>query len=384
VPGLYSIQLFDAGNTKLADYPFTPRPATSDAPNWLHFTQVVTYVANTAQVRIVRLADSGVLATQTISAHAPTVSNVALAGAPNPVTGTVTLNWDASDADGDPLTFDIYYSRDGGATMQPVAVGGSGNNTPVDTTHLGGSGTAILRVVANDGVNTGQADSAPFTMANKPPQPQILAPADGAHRHWGQLVNFSGEARDAQDIGVDPSHLAWRDQAGALGTGATLSISDLPVGTDVITLTATDSLNQKASTSITVVVDDDLSLPGPTVSVGPDQFDWAFTSTVSVSQTAGLTLDNVGGGVLNWTATADVPWLKLDVSSGTAPASITLTADPSGLANNAVYNGHVFINVPANGGNPAQQIAVPVSAEVGVDISHPPTVLRLYLPVAER
>jgi len=386
VPGPdYSIELFSAGNNLLASYPFTPQPATSDAPNWLPFTEVVTDVANTAQLRIVRLADNATLASQNIPAHAPTVGNVQLVGAPNPVTGVVTLSWTSGDVDGNPLTFDIWYSRDGGATVQQVKVGVSGNSTAIDTSHLGGGGTAILRVIASDGVNTAQADSAPFTMASKPPQPMILAPADGTQRHYGQLVNFSGAALDAQDGNVDPARLAWSDQKGALGTGALLSVSDLPVGMDVITLTATDSANQKATASITVVVDDNLDLPGPTLSVGPQQFGWSFATSADPTQTDTLTLDNVGGGSLSWTATTDASWLKLDITSGTAPSQITLTANPAGIPNNTVHDRHVFINVPAGGGSPAEQISVPVEIAVGVSPGElPGGDSFLYLPFISR
>ena len=82
----------------------------------LSFGQVVTFETGTAQVQIVEVSSGDVLATQEVSANAPTVSGVALQGAPSPVTGTVTLAWNASDADGDPLLFDIHYSGDGGAT----------------------------------------------------------------------------------------------------------------------------------------------------------------------------------------------------------------------------------------------------------------------------
>src|SRR5262249_49143936 len=164
-----------------------------------------------------------------------------------------------------------------------------------------------------DGVNTGHGDTAPFVMASKPPQPLILSPADGTHRHYGQLVNFSGEAADAQDGSVAPAKLVWSDQKGSLGTGALLSVSNLPVGTDLTPLTATNSLNVKAATSITVIVDDDLSLPGPTLSAGPQQFFWSFASSASPTQTDVLTLDNVGGGALNWTASTDASWLTLSL-----------------------------------------------------------------------
>ncbi len=105
--------------------------------------QIVNFVPGTRQVRILRLSDGATLATALISPNAPTVSNVALQGAPDPVTGTVTLTWNASDADNDALTFDVFYSKDGGATLQPVKTGVIGNATTVDSSTLGG-GAAIF------------------------------------------------------------------------------------------------------------------------------------------------------------------------------------------------------------------------------------------------
>ena len=383
VAGPYSLELYDAGNHQLASYPFTPLTATVDAPNLQPFNQVVNFVAGSAQLRVVRLADSAVLATQAIPPHSPTLSNVMLVGAPNPVAGTVTLQWTAGDADGNPLTFDIYYSRDGGASTQPLQLGVSGSSAQLDTSPLAGSSNALFRVIASDGVNTAQADSPTFSMANKPPQPEILTPGDGAHYHWGQLVNFSGDATDAQDGYVSPSKLSWSDQAGALGNGALLSVSDLPVGSDVITLTATDSASQKASMSITVIVDDDLDLPGPILSIGPQQFGFSFTSSDSPAQTDQLTLDNVGGGSLSWTASTDASWLKLDVTSGTTPGQINLTADPTGMATGTERTGHLFLN--AVGVSPAQQVVVPVKLDVGVSTSAPPPPpLLVYLPLGMR
>ena len=61
---------------------------------------VVNFEPGTRMVQIVRNADNLVLGSQAVSANPPSVSNVALQGAPNPVTGVVTLGWTASDPDG--------------------------------------------------------------------------------------------------------------------------------------------------------------------------------------------------------------------------------------------------------------------------------------------
>lgn len=384
VAGGYSIQLLNGSNSLLANYAFTPE-VIDEAPDLLGFTQVVTFTAGTAQVRLVRNSDNMVLTVAPVSAHAPTVSNVALQGAPNPVTGTVTLGWIANDQDGNALTFDVFYSRDGGATLQPLAVNVGGQSMQLDTARLGG-GTAILRVVASDGVNTARADSAPFTVANKPPLPRILTPNDGLHIHYGQLVNLSGEAEDAQDGGVSGIGLAWSYQNGMLGTGPLLSVDDLPVGPNLITLTATNSLGLSAAVSLTVTVDDDLIPPGPTLAAGPTQFAWSFPEDATTPMTETLNINNAGGGTLNWTATSDVPWLTLNTTSGTAPASLTLTAQPSGIPNGSALSGYLTLTSSAVGNQPTQTIIVPVGLTVGFSFTHPDDYqpVYLYLPLIRR
>jgi hypothetical protein len=61
----------------------------------------------------------------------------------------------------------------------------------------------------------------------------------------------------------------WSSVLGTLGTGPLPSQSLLPPGTDVITLTATNSVGLSASTGITVYVDDSIDPDGPTMQVSP-------------------------------------------------------------------------------------------------------------------
>jgi hypothetical protein len=387
IPGDYSIRLFNAANAQLADYPFTPASDSSENQiGALGFSQVVSFVAGTRQVKIIRLSDGKVLTSTAISANPPVVSNVALLGAPNPVAGTVTLGWSASDPDGDSLTFDIFYSRDGGATWQPVRSGVAAPSVTIDSAQLGGSGNAILRVVASDGANTGQADSAPFTVAAKPPTPMILTPGNGTHIHYGQLVNFSGAAIDLQDGGVTGAGLVWSTPAGTLGTGEQISSTSLPVGANVITLTATNSASLSASTTVTVIVDDDLGQPGPTLSAGPTQFDWQFDAGATAAQSQILHVGNAGSGAASWTASTDAAWLTIAPTSGTTPGDVTLTVDPTKLTDGSYLSAMLTLTLSAGTGTTAQVLHIPVSASKGFSFINPrPAVLgATYLPLIRR
>jgi hypothetical protein len=314
------------------------------------------------------------------------VSNVALQSPPNPVAGTVTLSWLASDLDGDPLTFDVLFANNVYTT--PLLFGISGSQATINTSHFGG-GPGRFRVTASDGVQTGQADSPSYTFANKPPEPHIDDPGNGQSFHWGQLVALLGEANDPQGVGISDNHLVWTDQRGhVLGTGSTVYTTSLPVGTDVITLTATNNLNLSAATHITVTVDDDLKPLGPTLSVAPSQVNWQVAPGTLASQTSQLAIANVGSGSVNWTASSDQSWLTLNALSGGAPFTLTVSANPAGMINGQVRTAHITLTKPADSNGPEQDIVVPVQLAMG-DIESAPvgvTVLNrhVYLPLIKR
>jgi hypothetical protein len=387
VPGEYSLRLLDVSDVQLASYSFTPLDYGD--VGLLSFGQVVNFMPGTRKIQLVRNAGNAVLATQLVSPNPPVVSNVALVGAPNPVNGVVTLDWSATDADDDLLIFDIAYSRDNGATFQPVKLNVSSTSTQINTAELGGSGEAILRVTASDGVNSGYADSPPFVMADKPPQPYILTPANNIQVHYGQVVNFSGLALDVQDGLVAAAGLAWKDAGNnTLGSGPTLSKDDLPVGTNLITLEATNSVGQTASTTVTVFVDDDLNLPGPTLTVGPTQVGWQVNAGETLQQSAPLTIGNAGSGSLDWTASEASPWLSLSINGGTVPdggdpSSLTLYADPTGLTPGLTYAALVTIVKPASGDSPEQNVNIPVSLSIG-DVWNVNPAQKIYLPIMIR
>ena len=393
VDGDYAIQLTD-GSATLATYPFTPDDAHD--LHALSFAHVVTTVAGTTQINIVRVADGVVLASKALSPNAPAISNVALQNAPDPVSGTVTLAWTASDADaGDQnaLMFDVFYSRDAGATVQPVRLGITGTSTALDTSTLPG-GAGHFQVVATDGTRTASANSAPITLAAKPPLPRILSPEADAHKVYGQLINFSGEGLDWQDGSVSDANLVWTTQRGPLGTGRLFSVEALAAGINVITLTATNSAGLTASTRITVFVDDDLSDIGSTLMASPDSFAFTFGGNAEVAQTQTLQVVNVAGTGMEWSATSNVPWLTLSAASGNADRSdVVLTANPAGLANGD-YTGQITLTNTSS--TPAQVVVVPVSLSINnnaynpVNFSNnngnpnPPGNLKLYMPTLQR
>jgi hypothetical protein len=376
-PGQYSIRLLSRSGAVLASYPFTPE-AVEDASELLSFYQVVNAVPGAAAVQIVRLADAAVLDSYPLSANPPTISGVTLVNAPNPVIGTVTLSWKAGDPDGGALSFDLSYSRDGGLTFMPLRFGVKGSSAQVDTGPLGGSTSAVFRVTASDGANLASANSAPFAMASKPPVVRILNPQDGLHIQHGQIINLEAEADDPQD-GSEVTY-SWKTQGGTFGSGDRVTVGILAMGANTITVTATNSHGQSASDSIKVYVGDDLKLPGPTLSAGPSRLSFHAGAGSSTKQSAEISIANTGSGQLNWSASTDAAWLSLKPASGSAPATLIATVNPSGLKAGRTYTANVTIRSTATGNS----VTIPVALSIGDVWTAPAIRWRLFLPLVAR
>jgi hypothetical protein len=100
----------------------------------------------------------GVLDTLSLSSNAPQVTITSPhEGDSVPISpaGTVTVNWNGSDADGDPLLYSILFTADGGHTWIPVAV--EQTATTWDVPVYGGSNYEV-KVVATDGLKTSSSE----------------------------------------------------------------------------------------------------------------------------------------------------------------------------------------------------------------------------------
>ena len=173
-------------------------------------------------------------------------------------TGPFNLQWQASDEDGGPLTYMLQYSTDGGVTWRPLSGVLSTQSATVDPAYLGGTTQGKFRVLASDGVNTGVGTSGGvFTVADKVPVVRIGSPAASAHYVPGQPVALIGQAMDVEDGSLTGEALQWTSSlSGALGAGEMLHVTDLPVGTHTITLTAADHGGHRVAASVTILVAD--------------------------------------------------------------------------------------------------------------------------------
>ena len=348
-PGDWNIVLVGASNNDLASYPFAPDELTDheNASRMAVIAEVVPWTDGTARVEI--RYQGNVVASRTASSSAPGVT------LDSPTEGTIQpgafqVSWTGSDPDGDPLTYSLLYSNNGGAVWQTLATNLTAASILLNTDQLPG-GAGLLRVVASDGFFTGQATSGALTMPLHAPTAQILLPIEHQSFFASQQVTFQGSGYDLEDETLSDSAFEWfSDVDGALGSGATLSTSELSTATHMITLKVSDSSGASTEAQIMIHIVDEgavepanLQVSSTGSSVLAAFGDQPTQHTLSVRSSSDSEVD--------WQASEDLPWLSLDTSAGTTPMDITLTIDPAGLSL-GVYTGKISFSSTQAGNSP--------------------------------
>lgn len=91
-----------------------------------------------------------------------------------------TITWTASDPDGDPLTYTVEYSSNGGSTWTTLASGISTTSYVWNTAALPSGSNYLVKVIATDGeLSAEDVSDGPFTIDNTPPMVYWVSPNDG-------------------------------------------------------------------------------------------------------------------------------------------------------------------------------------------------------------
>lgn len=329
VPGDYEIVLRDAGGNELARHPFTPliyesgpAPGATGETSTVAVNELVPFAGGTEQVDVE--GPSGLLAQVTAGANPPDVTLLSPNGGEVIDDESVTVSWEASDPDGDPLASFVQYSPDNGVTWEMLALSVSGTSVQIDTENLDGSDQALFRVLTSDGLHTAyDVSDATFTVPNGAPEVTIISPDGGGVTavSAGQTLALVGDAYDADGGSLESAQLTWLSNLdGVLGDGDRLSVTDLSVGTHTITLQAGDGAGAVITDAVEVdVVADITGLPP-----APDSL-VAGPSLIAIEPGAGVFSATVSVGNQNpanaiaWNAAADQPWVQLNAMSGMTP-----------------------------------------------------------------
>ncbi|RME42185.1 MAG: hypothetical protein D6791_18330 [Chloroflexi bacterium] len=217
---------------------------------------VLPFPGGTHWVRV-REGDT-VVAEREVSAHVPQVQVLWPNGGEQIQVGSV-LRWSGSDADGDDLTYTLLYSPDAGNTWRALALDVTDTEMTVDEALLDdmvGSRQALLKVLASDGVNTGQdVSDGTFSAPGSAPKPLILNPRNGTVRAPGEPVLLMGVALDMEEGTIRDERLRWySDRDGFLGSGRKLKVSNLSAGRHRITLRVQDADGMTGETSVTLYI----------------------------------------------------------------------------------------------------------------------------------
>ena len=165
------------------------------------------------------------------------------------------VTWASLDADGDPLTYSVHYSPDGGQTWRLLTLDLDVRSFTLPA-RLPGSGAALLRVTAHDGFWTASDETdTTFTVADSAPRAIILNP-DGSTVPVGATVSLTGIGTDLEQGPITtPASFAWTsDRDGALGAGPEIQTRKLSRGVHRIVLTVNDDNGHTGRASILLYV----------------------------------------------------------------------------------------------------------------------------------
>jgi len=202
-----------------------------------------------------------VLDQRAASAHPPTVTLLAPNGGEN-WSGTQTARWKGNDDDGDPLTFALLYSRDGGASWVPLTTGLTETSFGLDTAALAGGDRCLVKVRATDGFHTAEdVSDGFFSVPLRSPTAIITLPAPGVTFTVSDTLTLLGAGYDPEDGPLPDAALAWYDGPAFLGNGRQFSVGPLALGLHALTLRAADSDGNVATDTRTVQVGLPVYLP---------------------------------------------------------------------------------------------------------------------------
>jgi len=146
-----------------------------------------------------------VLFEQSIPGRAPRVQNIRVRCDGK----RVAVNWTTKIPRGRRPWFQIWYVDDAGNEYLVTEKRGRSSVT-FGLDELPGSKKARVRVVASDGVRSGEELSKPFVVPEKAPVAQILSPLDGEQLPPDQPLTLMGNLGTTAGGSVPWGHIEWR------------------------------------------------------------------------------------------------------------------------------------------------------------------------------
>ena len=258
------------------------------------------------------------------------------------LSGTQTIRWTATSANGSPLTYQVEYASepsledsdnwtvlaDGLTTTEWTQ---NFDDLPGSLAAPDGDGKSRLRITASDGLHTASVTSEGNPVPAKAPRvfidednvdysrlDEIGGPGDVLSQPHqrpaftykvGEPIVLTGWAVDPQEGPLDAdSALTWTSDASPspLGTGETLVLEDLAAGTYHITLTGRNSQGLAGSDSVTVRVLPDTLITIHVNALGGDDLPITTTRFIDITgSTTSASPDVVQVEAMQWQNTSN-------------------------------------------------------------------------------
>jgi hypothetical protein len=147
----------------------------------------------------------------------------------------------------------------------------------------------------------------------------------------------------------------WLTETPATGTApkdltVAVDTSGLAAGTYTATITIDGGGVSGSPRTVPVTLTVNPPAP-PVLAITPSSLTFAATVGGAAPPAQGVTVSNTGGGTLSFTATDDQTWLSASPASGSAPGTVNVSVDPTGLAA-GTYTGTVTIAAAGATGSP--------------------------------
>ena len=288
--GDYAIEQLNTLNEVLSSQPFAVNFqafSIPDAPTFdtALFLLTVPFEVEATKVRLMQ--GTTVLDTMIVPGTAPQVGFTSPLGGET-LDGTVSVQWDDLDTGFSGRRYGLFFQRESGGALLPLALDLTQPQFDLDTTRLPGTVAGRLVLLTTDNLRTTQTESATFVVPNKDPLAEIIEPADGAAFDARDAIVLVGRGLDADDGTPPGENMTWTsDIDGPLGGGTVLALGPsaggegLTPGLHAITLKVVDTDGDSDTQTINISV-----LQPPTVTLAGTPNDGTAPLSVTLTATA--------------------------------------------------------------------------------------------------
>ncbi len=353
IVGDWTIVLRGGDGKILGRYPFNPSeghsgPTPDGLPeeHILVIHELVPLPPGTEDLEV--LSPDGVVHSISAGLQSPEVTLMTPNGGETFEDGSITVRWEASDPDGDDLTFHVDYSADNGNTWEVVAIHLSDFEVNIAHVDLKSAKQGRFRVTASDGLNSASDTSdGSFVVANLAPELELLSPTQAVSMSKFDTLPLMAAGFD-QDVGQLDSQIRWVSNLdGELGFGAELIVYGLSVGVHEITVTATDGKGGETSLDVPPVTVYEAPFEAPNLvndlTVSPPSISWELGQTDGTARIQVSSVDTQAP--LRFTVEGHPDWIELSSLNGVTDQQIIINYQDTGLEP-GIHEGEILITSP--------------------------------------